>query len=178
MTQRTDHVSVDGLDAVDLSGPRAEVFVAATPPYRVLRVHMKKGVEIDGIGEGDLRFDNFDKDFKLAPPTEVIDFSNLSSLPPVYTVVSVDTSGCGSPCVVAALVKNLGGMTGAQAPSTVAFTMTEAATGRVVGSCQAQVKPDVGYNATTTVSCTIAGVTGRDYNAATVTATPDNPGHA
>jgi len=40
------------------------------------------------------------------PPTSSI-FSNLSTLTPIYTVVSVDTSGCGSQCAVLALVKNL-----------------------------------------------------------------------
>ena len=36
--------------------------------------------------------------------------------------------------------------------------------------------PDVKYNATTTVTCSIANVTAQQSNAATVTATPDNPG--
>ena len=31
LSQRSEHASVDGLDAVDLSGPRADVFVAANP---------------------------------------------------------------------------------------------------------------------------------------------------
>jgi len=178
VTQRSDHVAVDGLDAVELSGPRADVFIAASPPYRLLRVHLKSSVVVDGITDGDLRFDKFDQDFGIAAPTDVIDFSNLSTLPPIYTVVSVDTSGCSSPCVVSALVKNLGGTHQAVAPSTITFSMTDTASGRALGSCQGQVKPDVGYNATTTVSCTIAGSSGQPANAATVTATADNPGHA
>lgn len=178
VTQRTDHVSVGGVDAVNLSGLRADVFIAAEPPYHLLRVRMKKGVAIDGLSEGDLRFDNFNGSFGIAAPTDVIDFSNLSTLPPIYTVVSVDTSGCGSPCVVSALVKNLGGMQGAPAPSTITFTMTAAASGNVIGSCRAQVTPDVGYNATTTVSCTIGNQSGQQGNAAIVTAVADNPGHA
>jgi hypothetical protein len=178
LSQRSDHATVDGLDAVDLSGPRADVFVAANPPYRVLRVRLKRGVVIDGISEADLRFNNFDRDFRIAAPADVIDFSNLSTLPPIYTVLSVDTSGCSSPCVVSALLKNLGGMSAAQALSTITFTMKDAATGGAVGSCETQVTPDVGYNATTTVACTIGAVTGQQVNAATVTATADNPGRA
>jgi hypothetical protein len=178
VTQRTDHVSVDGVDAVNLSGPRADVSIAAQPPYHLLRVRMKKGVAIDGLGEGDLRFDNFNRSFGIAAPTDVIDFSNLSTLPPIYTVVSVDTSGCGSVCVVSALVKNLGGMQGARGPSTITFTMTAAASGSVIGSCHAQVTPDVGYNATTTVSCTMGNLSGQQGNAAIVIAVADNPGHA
>ena len=178
VTQRIDHVTVDGANAVDLSGPRADVYVAADPPYPLLRVHLKKGAVIDGISDGNLRFSNFGQDFQIATPTDVIDFSNLSTLPPVYTVVSVDTSRCGSPCVVTAVVKNLGGLSGAKAPSTVTFTMTDPASGRVIGTCQSPVTPDVGYNGTTTVSCTIGGSGGQPVNAAVVTATADNPGRA
>lgn len=178
ITQRKDHASVDGLDAVELSGPRGDVFVAASPPYRVLRVQINKGVKVDGITDADLRFSDFDRDFGIAAPKDVIDFSNLSTLPPVYTVVSVDTSGCGSPCSVSAVLKNLGGLSLAQAPSSVTFTMTDPATGKVVGTCAAQVRPDVGYNSTTTVGCTIASVNGGQVNAAVVTAVADNPGRA
>ncbi len=177
VTQRTDHVSVNGIDAVDLSGPRADVFIASQPPYRALRVHMKNGVAIDGMTDGDLVYGSFNQEFAIAEPTDVIDFSNLSTLPPIYTVVSVDTSGCTSPCAVSALIKNLGGMSGAKAPSTITFTMTTTSTGAVLGSCHVAVVPDVGYNATTTVGCTIT-VSGQAGSAAIVTAKADNPGRA
>jgi hypothetical protein len=176
VTQRTDHVSVDGVDAVDLSGARAEVFITAQAPYRVLRVRLKHGVVIDGIRDADLRFVNYNKDFRISAPADVIDFSNLTTLPPIYTVVSVDTSGCGSPCVVSAQLKNLGGLLHAQAPSTITFTMTDTASRQVLGSCKSQVVPDVKYNATTTVTCSIDNLTPQQSNAASVTATPDNPG--
>ena len=177
VTQRTDHVSVDATAAVELSGPRADVYIAAGSPYRVLRVHLKSGVAVDGISAADLRYSNFDKDFGIAVPTDVIDFSNLSTLTPIYTVLSVDTSGCGSPCIVSASLKNLGGMRPPKGTSMITFTMTDAATGKVIGSCQAPVQPDVGFNSTTNVSCTIGGLSGAP-NAAIVTATADNPGQA
>jgi len=178
VTQRSDHVSVDGIDSVRFSGPRADVYLAANPPHRVLRVRIKKGVVVDGITDGDLRYDSFDQDFKIAAPKDVIDFSNLSTLPPVYSVVSVDTSGCLSPCAVSAVLKNLGGATGAVAPSTVTFTLTDPASAKVLATCQARVQPDVGYNSTTMVGCTMAGVNGQQVSAAIVTATVDNPGRA
>jgi hypothetical protein len=176
VTQRTDHRSVDGIDAVDLSGARGEVFITAQAPYRVLRVRLKHGVVVDGIHDADLRFVNYNHDFHISAPADVIDFSNLTTLPPIYTVVSVDTSGCASPCAVSAQLKNLGGLLHAQAPSTITFTMTDTASRQVLGSCQAPVVPDVRYNATTTVMCSIANPSGQQSNAATVTATPDNPG--
>jgi hypothetical protein len=139
---------------------------------------MKPKVVIDGISDGDFRYGNFDKDFGISAPTDVIDFSNLSTLPPIYTVLSVDTSGCLSPCVVSALLKNLGGMTAAVSMSTVTFTMTDSVSKRVLGTCSTQVTPDVGYNATTTITCTFANLDIQQANAATVTATADNPGRA
>lgn len=176
VTSRTDHVSVGRIDAVDLAGPRADVFIASSPPFQLLRVRMKKGVTIDQAGDGDLRYTNYNRDFHIAAPADVIDFSNLSTLPPVYTVVSVDASGCGSPCTVSALLKNLGGMTGAIGPSTITFTLTNATTQQAIGSCSVPVEQDVGYNATTTVTCTIGGLSGQQENAAIVKATADNPG--
>ena len=177
VTQRADNFSVDGVDAVKLSGPRADVYIAAASPNQLLVVQMKKGVVIDGISDGLFKYSNFGKDFGIAVPTDVIDFSNLSSLPPIYTVVSVDASRCASPCVVSAVLKNLGGLSGARAHSTVTFTMTGSVSGSVLGTCQTDVTPDVGYNATTTVSCTI-NLSSRPPNATKVTATPSNPGRA
>lgn len=175
VTQRTDHQSVDGVDAVELSGTRADVFIASASPYYLLRIHLKQGVQVDGIVDADLKFTNAGHNFPIAAPKQVVDFSNLSTLPPIYTVVSVDTSACGSPCAVSATLRNLGGISGARAPSTVTFTMKDAASAQTLGTCQATVQPDVGYNATTTVSCTIAV---QATNGSLVTATADNPGHA
>jgi hypothetical protein len=55
--------------------------------------------------------------------------------------------------------------------------MTTTSSGAVLGSCQVQVVPDVGYNATETVGCTI-GMNGQPGSATIVTARADNPGRA
>lgn len=177
-SRRTDNVFVDGSPAVDLSGVRADVYIASTAPYEPLRVKLNKNVVIDAITDADLRFMNFDANFSISPPADVIDFSDLSTLPPIYYVMSIDTSGCASPCALSALLKNIGGTTGATAPSMVDFVVTDAASGKVAGSCSARVTPDVGYNATTTVSCAIGNLNGEQLNAAIVTVTVDNPGRA
>jgi hypothetical protein len=158
---------------VRLSGSRADVYIASVAPYRLLRVRLKEGVVVDGIAGADLSFSNVDHDFGIAAPRDIIDFGDLSTLPPVYTVVSVDASACGSPCVVSAKLKNLGGLTGARAPSTVAFTMTDPVSKQALGACTATVQQDVGYNSTTTVSCTINA---KPVNGAVVTASAQNPG--
>ena len=178
VTKRTDHASVEGLDAVDLAGPRAEVFIAAQAPHRVLRVRLKPGVVVDGIRDGDLRYGHYNRDFRIAAPASVIDFSDLSNLPPIYTVLSVDTSACGSPCNVSALVKNLGGMTGAKGQSIINFTMTDVASQKAVANCEAAVRPDVGFNATTRVTCSFGDLGGQPGNALSVTAVADNSGRS
>ncbi len=158
-----------------LSGRRADVFISATPPHHLLRVHLKNGAVIDGMSAVDFKYSAFDQDFKIVAPTDVIDFSNLSTLPPIYTVESVDTSRCASPCIVQANLRNLGGAMGAIAPSTVTFTMTGSISGTALGSCQTPVIPDVGYNQTITVGCTI-NASGPAENPAVVTAAVTNPG--
>ena len=176
-TQRLDHVSVDGVDAAVFVGPRADVYISEAAPHQLVRLHIKRGAVVDGIAAGDMHYSNYDHDFGIVAPRDVIDFSNLSTLPPEYTVESVDTSGCGSPCQVSAVVKNLGGRQGGRAPSTVTFSLADSASTNVLGTCTTQVQPDVDYNSTTTVSCAIS-VTGSISNAAIVTATPYNPGRA
>ena len=176
VSQRVDHQAVGGVDAVELSGVRANVYIASSPPFHLLRVHLKPGVQVDGVTDADLTYSNVGKDFGIVAPTDVIDFSNLSTLPPLYSVEAVDASACTpSQCLVSARVRNLGGLTAARGPSTVNFTMRAPGSSTPIGSCSATVQPDVGYNSTTTVSCTI---TGQPVNAATVTATADNPGRA
>lgn len=176
-SRRIDHVTMDGVDSVELSGRRADVYVGEAAPHRLVRLVLKPGVVVDGVAGADFHYGSFGRNFGIAapPPSQVIDFSNLSALPPVYTVVSVDTSGCGSPCAVSAELKNLGGATGGAAPSTITFTMTDAATGAVLARCTASVVPDVGYNETTTATCTMPDVSASS-NAAIVTAAAANPG--
>jgi hypothetical protein len=176
VTSRTDHVSIGGVPAVELSGPRGDAFLGEAPPYHVLKVHMHPGAVVDGISGADFTYSDYGRDFAIAVPSGALDFADQSTLPPIYTVVSVDTSACGSPCLVAASLKNLGGKTGTRGPSIVTFTMTDPQTNGVVGACKVAVQPDVGHSSTTTVSCTISGVNGTDHNAAVVTATADNSG--
>ncbi|HEY8761981.1 MAG TPA: hypothetical protein VIP52_13835 [Candidatus Dormibacteraeota bacterium] len=175
---RRDHLVDRGVRAVMLSGPRADVFIREAAPHDLLRLRMHAGTTVAGISRADLLYSHYGTDFKIVPPADVINFADLSTLPPIYTVLSVDASGCASPCLVQAALKNLGGRTGAKAPSTITFEMTNLVSGGVIGSCTATVAPDVDYNATTTVSCSIASATGVDFGAARVTATPNNPGHA
>ena len=80
ITSRKDHLTIDGSDAVELSGPRADVYIASAAPNRLLRLVIPKKVTIDGIGQSDLHYSNYDKEFDLSAPKDVIDFSNLSTL--------------------------------------------------------------------------------------------------
>jgi hypothetical protein len=172
--RRIDHVSVDGVPAVEFSGPRADAYIAAAPPEQPLRLRVHEGVTVDGLQAADLRYLNFGKVAPITPPAAVIDFSNQSTLPPVYTVVSVDTSQCQSPCQVSAVLENVGGTKPAARPAAVTFTITDAISGATLGSCQVSVVPDAPYGSTTTRGCVITGLAAADLNAATVTATVSN----
>ena len=169
VSRRTDNGGT-----VELSGVRADVYIGSAAPYPLQRLVLQKGVVVDSVSDAVLTYSNPGKSFHIAAPTDLIDFGNQSTLPPIYTVVSVDTSKCAATCAVSARLKNLGGTTRAKGPSTVTFTMADSG-GNPVGSCQATVQPDVGYNATTSVSCTIPA---QATNAAVVTAVADNPGRA
>jgi hypothetical protein len=178
LVTRRDHVATNGVATAKLSGPRADLYIREAAPHQLVRLQMRAGTTVDGIAQADLLFSHYGTDFKIVAPPDVINFADLSTLPPNYTVLSVDASGCGSPCHVQAALKNLGGRTGAKAPSTITFEMTDLISARMLGSCTATVAPDVDYNATTMVSCTIARAAGVDFGQAKVTATPTNPGHA
>src|SRR5438270_3954288 len=106
--ERTDHVNVDGVDAVDLFGARGDVYISLAAPYPLLGVRFAGRTSIDGLASATLAYGAYGKDFGIVAPADVIDFSNLSTLPPIYQVVSVDTSRCSKPCVASALPKNLG----------------------------------------------------------------------
>ncbi len=173
VSTRTDHRTVAGVDAVELSGARADVYIGSAPPYPLLRLVIRDGVTVDGITNADLHYNRPGAGFGIAAPAAVLDFGNVSTLPPIYTVESVDTSRCASPCAVSAGLRNLGGLAPAVAPSTITFTMTDPVSKQALGRCEATVQPDVGYNATTTASCAIAA---QPVNAAVVTAVATNPG--
>jgi hypothetical protein len=178
LVMRLDHVAENGVDTARLSSPRADVYIGEAAPHELVRLQMRQGTSVDGFTQADLQFTHYGADFKITAPSDLINFADLSTLPPSYTVLSVDASGCASACLVQATVKNLGGRTGARAASTIRFDLTDLVSGGVIGSCTATVAPDVDYNATTTVSCTIAKAASQDFGAAKVTATPTNPGHA
>ena len=177
LATRRDRVTVNGVETAHLSSAGADVYIEEAAPHHLVRLQMRISKVVEGISQADLLFNHYGADFKIAAPHDVINFGDLSTLPPEYTVVSVDTSGCATPCVVQATVKNLGGRKGAKAPSTVTFQMTDLVSGKAIGGCTGTVAPDVDYNATTTVSCAIAEAAGADFAGAKVTATPTNPGH-
>ena len=89
-----------------------------------------------------------------------------------------DEAAPETPAAAAPAGQKGGGARAANAPSSAASAEQhklppDSVTKQTLGGCIATVQPDVGYNATTTASCTIAG---QPVNAAVVTAVADNPG--
>ena len=176
LNRRADGASAAGTAAVELSGPRADVWVQAAPPHHPLRVRLRPGVTVDGLQAVDFSYGEFDQVPAIGRPAGVVDFANAATLPPLYSVVAVDTSGCADPCIVAARLQNLGGLQPAAGPSLVTFQASDAVSGARLGSCAVKVIPDVPFTQTTTVRCTMAGPGGLDLNGAVVKATVANPG--
>src|SRR5581483_8344879 len=123
VSRRTDGVVAYGVPAIEMSGPRADVYLEAADPHAVIRVRLRPGVVVDGLRQADFHYGAYGRNFGLRAPANVIDFSNLSRAAPIYTVVSVDASSCASPCAVTANLKNLGGTGAARGRSTVSFTL-------------------------------------------------------
>src|SRR5947208_9077816 len=86
--RRTDHQSIDGVDSVELSGTRADVFIASEPPYRLLRVRLKPGVEIDGLTDADLHYSNVGRASGIVAPKDVLDFGDHRPAPQTYRVLT------------------------------------------------------------------------------------------
>lgn len=172
VTSRSDHLSVEGVAAVRLMGPRAEVLIARDEPHRLLALRMRNGATVDGIVATDLRYGNYGGVPAIGPPEGAVNFRDFSTLPPLFTVEMVDGSACGSPCVVSARVRNLGGANAPGAASKIAFKLSDPASGRVYGSCVGEVPSGVRYDSTELVSCTMSIPSGGEPNGATLTATP------
>jgi hypothetical protein len=143
-----------GVATVKLSDGRADIYVTATGPTRLVRVVFAPSYT-DGTGTSglDATF-SYPKSLKVAAPTDVYDPSDPNTLPAEYTVDQVSRGRCdGAGCAYTLAVHNHYGKTGGQATAMVKLT-TDA--GASLGTCSAPIPP-IGYNQTENVSCTVSG---------------------
>ena len=181
--QRTDDVIVDGQGTAELTLSVGIVNITENSPYRVLRLRSVKGTTVGGVSGFDVMFTNYNKDFGIQAPTNAFDYDDPTTWPPLYHVDSVSqvaipgTNSCNDPCVLMAVVENMGGVNGASASSTITFALT-ASDQSPLGSCKATIQPDRPHGQKFTVSCTVQSSAWTNYSGNySYRATADNPAY-
>jgi hypothetical protein len=162
--KRKDNVSSNGTMTAELTADDYILNITEASPYRLVLLRTAQGKTVQKLSDAKLAFTNYNKDFAIQTPTDVVDRDNHSTWPPMYTRVSVNNSKCDDPCILSAVYRNDGGTTGASAPSTVNFTLTSKADGSALGSCKATIQPDVANGQTVTATCSISSAAWTAFN--------------
>ena len=175
---RKDDVDAGGQNTAQLATGDYVVNITEASPHRLVFVQTVAGKTVQGMSQAHIAIKSYNKDFAIQAPTKVIDLDDPTTWPPLYTIVSVENSQCGSPCTLSAQVKNLGGLEGASAPSSVTFELTNTANHSVLGSCTVTIQHDIAHNQTATERCTISSSAWANFSGRyTYGATPHNPAY-
>ena len=162
--KRTDNVSTNGVMTAELTAGDYILNITEASPYRLVLLRTAPGKTVQKLSDAKLAYSNYNKDFAIQTPTDVVDKDNHATWPPMYTRVSIEHSGCNDPCTLSAVYRNDGGTTGASAPSTINFTLTSKADGSALGSCKATIQPDVANGQTVTEKCSISSSAWTAFN--------------
>lgn len=162
--KRNDDVSVDGQNTAELTLSDAILNITESTPYRLVRLRSAGGKSVNGVGDFDMKFSNWDQEFGLQTPTNVFDLDDPTTWPPYYQQVgNPNNSACNDPCVLSQVMQNAGGLNGASAPSTVTFTLKAQDQTTVLGSCKVTIQPDHPHGQQFTVSCSIQSAAWTNY---------------
>ncbi len=159
-SNRQDDVTFNGQQTAELTLPAAIVNITETSPYRLVRLRSIAGQTLGGGSQLDVVFSNYGKDFGIQAPSNAFDFDDPTTWPPLYQVDSVaqkeiSQGSCGDPCVLSAVIENVGGVNGGAAPSSVTFSLTRDVDQSTLGSCKATISPDHQHGQKFTVGCSI-----------------------
>ena len=175
---RKDNVDAGGQNTAQLATGDYVLNITEAPPHRLVFLQTVAGKTVQGMSQAHVAIKNYNQDFAIQAPAKVIDLDDPTTWPPLYTIVSVENSRCGTPCTLSARVKNLGGVEGASAPSTIAFELTNFANHKVLGSCTVTIQPNVPHNQTVTERCTISSSAWTSFSGSySYGATPHNPAY-
>ncbi len=153
---RKDNVDAGGQNTAQLATGDYVLNITEASPHRLVFLQTVAGKTVQGYSQAHMSITNYNKVFAIEAPPKVVDLDDPATWPPLYTIVSVENSRCGTPCTLSAQVKNLGGVEGATAPSTVTFDLKNSANQKVLGSCNVTIHPDLPHNQTVTERCTIS----------------------
>ena len=177
--KREDNITSGGVKVAELSTADYAMDISESSPHKVLSIRTAPGQAVySDFVNVDIAFTNYNQAFDTVAPTGVFDIDDPTTWPPLYSVVSVDASGCQHPCVARARLENKGGIVGGKKPSTVTFTITSSTGSKALGTCQAVVAPDVANGQTVTARCTISSSAWNNfYGYYIIRAVPDNPNY-
>jgi hypothetical protein len=162
--KRKDNVSSNGAMTAELTADNYILNITEASPYRLVLWRTGPGKTVNKLSEAKLAYSNYNKDFAIQTPTDVVDKDNHSTWPPMYTRVSISNSECNDPCILRATFRNDGGMTGASAPSTINFTLTSKADGSALASCKVPITQDVANGQTVTEACSLESASWTAFN--------------
>ncbi len=175
---RKDNVDAGGQNTAQLATGDYVLNITEASPHRLVFLQTVAGKTVQGMSQAHIAIKSYNRDFAIQAPTKVVDLDDPTTWPPLYTIVSVENSRCGTPCTLSAKIKNLGGVEGASAPSSVTFDLTNSANHKVLGSCTVTIQHDVPHNQTVTERCTISSSAWTNFSGRySYGATPHNPAY-
>src|SRR6266446_1460993 len=118
---RRDDVDVGGQGTAELSTGDYLINITEASPHRLVFLRTATGKTVNGLSLVHMLIKDYNKDFAIKAPTNAVDLDNPTSWPPLYAVLSVENSRCGTPCTLTAQIKNFGGGGTAPGPSTLTF---------------------------------------------------------
>jgi hypothetical protein len=176
--KRADDVVAGGVKSAELTGSGYALDISESAPHQLMSMRTAPGkVVYTNITNLDIAFTNYNKAFTIAAPPGVFDVDDQATWPPLYKRVSMSNAGCDKPCNLSAVFQNDGGTTGASAPSTVTFTLTDT-NGNSLGTCNVAIQPDVPHGGNVTESCSISSAAWSRFGGSyRYNAVPDNPSY-
>jgi len=152
--------TIAGQRTVKLSDARASIYVTAADPVRLVRlVFAPSYTDATGISGLDATF-SYPKRLTVTAPADFYDPDDPSTLPGLYTVDQANRGRCDATgCTYTLAVHNHYGKSGGPAAATVKLTTQS---GGSLGACTVPI-PQIGYNQTENVSCTVPGSAWRSF---------------
>jgi hypothetical protein len=176
--KRKDNVNHNGVLTAELSGDGYVINITEAKPYEIVAIHIPPEKVLGSLSDAQLELSNYNKVFEIPTPSNVFDLDDHSTWPPMYYAFSISTARCNYPCILSGVFQNDGGATGAAAPSTATFTLTNLARGSSLGSCKVAIRPDIANGRRVTESCTISSTAWYNFSGTyTARAVVDNPAY-
>jgi hypothetical protein len=158
--------TLNGHKAVKLSDKSGDIYIATDGVSLPLRVDTTGATSTSARYQNVLiDYSDFDKEVTLAPPADVLDFDDDTTMPERYQDVHFDFDTCNSTgCGVKVTAKNVAGNYAANPGPLATFKLTRDSNKSDLGSCQVAI-PLVANNQQTVVGCRITSQAWKSFAA-------------